>query len=114
MTVARDLLAESGSIFVQIEDENVHRVRALMDETLGDQNHVNTIAFKKKSATHIAESVFDYVLWYCRSRDSIKVRDIFKERTPPDDHPTEFNTFIMDPMVFAMSANLHKMKLISY
>ena len=99
LTVARDLLAESGSIFVQIGDENVHRVRALMDETFGDHNHVNTIAFKKKSATYITESVFDYVLWYCRSRDGVKVRSIFEERTQPDDS-TKFNTLIVDPMVF--------------
>ena len=53
LSVARDLLTESGSIFVQIGEENVHRVRTLMDETFGDHNHVNTIAFKKKSATYI-------------------------------------------------------------
>ena len=99
LTVARELLAESGSIFVQIGDENVHRVRALMDEVLGVENHVNTIAFKKKSATYITESVFDYVLWYSRSRDEIKVRNIFEERTQPDDS-TKFNTLIVEPMVF--------------
>ena len=99
LSVARDLLTESGSIFVQIGEENVHRVRTLMDETFGDHNHVNTIAFKKKSATYITESVFDYVLWYCRSRDGVKVRSIFEERTQPDDS-TKFNTLIVDPMVF--------------
>jgi len=49
LTVARDLLADSGSIFVQIGDENIHRVRALMDEVFGDANFVNEIVFKKKS-----------------------------------------------------------------
>ena len=47
LTVARDLLTESGSIFVQIGDENVHRVRAVMDEVFGDGNHVATISFQK-------------------------------------------------------------------
>ena len=47
LTVARDLLAESGSIFVQIGDENVHRVRALMDEVFGDENFISLISFKK-------------------------------------------------------------------
>ncbi len=98
LMVARDLLSDSGSIFVQIGDENVHRVRALLDETFGDHNHVNTIAFKKKSATYITESVFDYVLWYCRSRDKVKVRNIFEERVQPDDS-IKFNTLIVDPMV---------------
>ncbi len=49
LTVARDLLAESGSIFVQIGDENVHRVRALMDEVFGDDNFVSQISFNKSS-----------------------------------------------------------------
>ena len=52
LTVARDLLTDSGSIFVQIGDENVHRVRALLDEVFGETNFVNAIAFKKKSATY--------------------------------------------------------------
>ncbi len=49
LTVARDLLTESGSIFVQIGDENVHRVRAVMDEVFGDENFVSTIAVQKTS-----------------------------------------------------------------
>ena len=99
LTVARELLTDSGSVFVQIGDENVHRLRALLDEVFGVQNHVNTIAFKKKSATYITESVFDYVLWYCRSRDDVKVRNIFEERTQPDDE-AKFNTLVVEPMVF--------------
>ena len=47
LTVARDLLTESGSIFVQIGDENVHRVRAVMDEVMGKENYVATINFPK-------------------------------------------------------------------
>lgn len=50
LTVARDLLTESGSIFVQIGDENVHRVRALMDEVFGDENFVSEIAIKKTTS----------------------------------------------------------------
>ena len=98
LTVARDLLAESGSIFVQIGDENVHRIRALMDEVFGEDHHVNTIAFKKKSATYNTESVFDYVVWYCKSRGDIKVRNLFEERRTPDEE-TKFNTLVTRPMV---------------
>src|SRR5437879_4832844 len=72
LTVARDLLTDSGSIFVQIGDENVHRIRAVMDEVFGDPNFVNTIVFKKKSATYSTETVFDYLIWYCRNRECIK------------------------------------------
>ena len=98
LTVARDLLTESGSVFVQIGDENVHRVRALMDEVFGELNHVNTIAFKKKSATYNTESVFDYVVWSCKSRDDVKVRNLFEERKTPDEE-TKFNTLVTEPMV---------------
>ena len=48
LTVARDLLTESGSVFVQIGDQNVHRVRALMDEVFGEENFVAQITFKSK------------------------------------------------------------------
>ena len=98
LTVARDLLTESGSVFVQIGDENVHRVRALMDEVFGELNHVNTIAFKKKSATYNTESVFDYVVWSCKSRDVVKVRNLFEERKTPDEEK-KFNTLVTEPMV---------------
>ena len=98
LTVARDLLADSGSIFVQIGDENVHRVRAVMDEVFEETNYVNTIAFKKKSATSVTESVFDYILWYCRSYSSLKVHPLFGQRSEPEDE-TKFNTIVTPPMV---------------
>ena len=99
LTVARDLLTESGSVFLQIGDENVHRIRELMDEVFGEANHVNTIAFKKKSATYITESVFDFIVWYCKSRESIKVRNLYEKRIQPEDE-AKFNTLVTEPMVF--------------
>ena len=77
MTVMRELLTESGSIFVQIGDENVHRVRAVMDEVFGEENLVGTIWFRKKTmplgAKHL-ERMGDYILWYSKSIGSIKFR----------------------------------------
>ena len=71
LTVARDLLAESGSIFVQIGDENVHRVRVLMDEVFGDSCQVAVVAFTKGatglSASGRMPARLDYILWYGRS-----------------------------------------------
>jgi adenine-specific DNA-methyltransferase len=69
LTVARDLLAESGSIFVQIGDENVHRVRAMMDEVFGETNFVSEIVFQKTSSTSSDElsGVYDCLLWYGKS-----------------------------------------------
>ena len=82
LTVARDLLTESGSIFVQIGDENVHRVRAVMDEVFGDENFVCLIPFRKKAMTLGAknlENMYDYILWYSRSIASVKYRQLYKE-----------------------------------
>src|SRR5881296_2152065 len=83
LTVTRDLLADSGSLFVQIGDENVHRVRALMDEVFGEDRYVNTIAFKKKSATSVTESVCDYIIWFCKFKDSLKLHPLFERREAP-------------------------------
>lgn len=76
LTVMRDLLAESGSIFVQIGDENVHRVRAVMDEVFRDSNLVSCIAFKKTSGTgsNYLENIYDYVLWYAKDLAQLKYR----------------------------------------
>ncbi len=79
LTVARDLLTESGSIFVQIGDENVHRVRALMDEVFGDENCVSVITLKKTAGQdeRLLNNVADYIIWFARSKSGIKFRDLF-------------------------------------
>lgn len=76
LTVARDLLHESGSIFVQIGDENVHLVRALMDEVFGEDNFVSQISFKKTSGTGGAylDNIYDIILWFARKKDRLKFR----------------------------------------
>ncbi|WP_288130453.1 site-specific DNA-methyltransferase, partial [Accumulibacter sp.] len=80
LTVARDLLAESGSIFVQIGDENVHRVRAVMDEIFGDPNLVSQINFKSMGALGQGDipNVYDYLIWYAKDRTAMKFRPIFR------------------------------------
>ena len=82
LTVSRDLLTDSGSIFVQIDDENLHRVRALMDEVFGDDNFCGQIAFQKSGATtsNKVPSVFDYLLWYAKSVETVKVRNLFRDK----------------------------------
>ena len=69
LLMARELLTESGSVFVQIGDENVHRVRAVMDEVFGAENFVSVVAFSKTSgfATNYLANTSDYVLWYGKS-----------------------------------------------
>ena len=78
LTVARDLLTDSGSIFVQIGDENVHRVRAVMDEVFGDDSFCALIPFQKTaggSDTFISSDL-DYLLWYARRREVVKYRPV--------------------------------------
>ncbi len=79
LTVARELLTESGSIFVQIGDENVHRVRAVMDEVFGAENYIAGISFiKTTSATsEFLASTFDYILLYGKDRNVLKHRPVF-------------------------------------
>ncbi len=83
LTVAKDLLADSGSIFVQIGDENVHRIRALMDEVMGESNFISCIAFKKTSgfsASHL-ENICDMLVWYAKDRERMKYRSIFRPKS---------------------------------
>ena len=79
LTVARDLLTESGSIFVQIGDGNVHRVRGLMDEVFGSENFVSEIITKKSGGMGESQidNVADFIIWYSRNKKSMKYRQLF-------------------------------------
>lgn len=85
LTVARDLLTESGSIFVQIGEENVHRVRAVLDEIFGDANFVSQINFKTTGGagsptggTETLASVNNFILWYAKNSAAIKYRQPYR------------------------------------
>ena len=84
LTVARDLLTESGSIFVQIGDENVHRVRAVMDEVFGEKNFVVAIVAQKTTGAGSPgeltslPGVADYLLWYARNTEALKYRQLWR------------------------------------
>ncbi len=82
LAVARDLLADSGSIFVQIGNENVHRVRAVLDEVFGEGNFVSLITFVKTSGQtdNLLASVADYLIWYARDRNKVKFRKPLKTK----------------------------------
>jgi adenine-specific DNA-methyltransferase len=79
LTVARDLLHESGSIFVQIGDENVHRVRALMDEVFGEENFCSAITVAKTASatSELLAGISDHILWFAKNRDQTKYRPIY-------------------------------------
>lgn len=82
LTVARELLTDSGSIFVQIGDENVHRVRALMDEVFGPTNGITMITLAKAASTSTDKlaNVTDYILWYAKSAEKLKARTLFQDK----------------------------------
>jgi adenine-specific DNA-methyltransferase len=96
LIAARDLLTESGSIFVQIGDENVHRVRAVMDEVFGEENCVAQIVFQKTSSSSSDElsEVFDYILWFSKN-PSPKYRALFQLKSPGEEGATQY-TFAED------------------
>lgn len=81
LLIAKELLTESGSCFVQISDENVHLVRNLLDEVFGSENFVNQIGFRTSMTkpTNQLNNVFDYVLWYSKNSDKLKYRPLYKE-----------------------------------
>jgi len=87
LTVARDLLTDSGSIFVQIGEENLHRVRCLLDEVFGDENFVIQINYRNKNPLGQAglASVFDYILQYAKRKEATKFRAVFTERVLLDE-----------------------------
>ena len=91
LTVARDLLTNSGSIFVQIGDENVHRVRAVMDEVFGDENCITMVTVQKTGSVtgEFIQSNTDYILWYARERTAAKFRPLFLEREGKPDRATQ-------------------------
>ncbi len=83
LTVARDLLTPSGSVFVQISDENLHHVREVMDEVFGSENFMSIVAFKKTSSatSDYLPSVSDYLIWYARTAETAKYNALYKSKT---------------------------------
>lgn len=84
LLLARELLTESGSVFVQISDENVHHVRELMDEVFGSGNQVATIPFIKTTGKGGAslDIINDFLLWYAKDTQKIKLRFLYAQRSP--------------------------------
>ncbi|MCQ1549160.1 MAG: site-specific DNA-methyltransferase [Candidatus Accumulibacter phosphatis] len=82
LAMARELLTDSGSIFVQISDENLHRVRCVMDEVFGLGNFVGVIAFKKTGGldSNRLSQVVDYLVWFSKGSAKMKYRSVFGDR----------------------------------
>ena len=84
LLLARELLTESGSVFVQISDENVHRVRILMEEIFGHDQFVGNIVFRTRSTSTSKNlsTLNDYIVWFCKNIDNLKFRRFFEEKEP--------------------------------
>jgi len=98
LTVSRDLLTDSGSIFVQIGDENVHRVRALMDEVFGEENFMSQIAFVTTGSQTSGSlpPVTDFVLWYARDNSLVKSNVIYASRGEREQLPPTLSWYEMN------------------
>jgi adenine-specific DNA-methyltransferase len=83
LVVARELLAASGSLFVQISDENLHHVREVMDEVFGAENACTIILMRKSgwASTALLPQVHDFILWYARDKTRVKYRQLFQPKT---------------------------------
>ena len=92
LVLCRELLKDSGSIFVQIGEENLHLIRCLMDEVFGRENAVSTITFTKTSgfsSTYLS-SVTDYIVWYAKDKENLKYNPLYRKKTPGDKGATKY------------------------
>ena len=97
LIVARELLTETGSVFVQIGDENVHLVRCVMDEVFGSENFCGLIQFQKTSGagspaigTDVIASVVDYLVWYAKDLPHVKYRQIYTWKSLGTEGTTQY------------------------
>jgi len=98
LTAMRDLLTESGSIFVQIGDENVHRVRAVLDEVFGENNFVREIIYSKTTTGtgDFVPAVNDFILWYARNSDGVKAKGLLEQKVVGGTGGTAFTSVISE------------------
>lgn len=84
LIAARELLTETGSIFVQIGDENMHLVRSILDEVFGSENFVSIIPFKKTSgqSATLLGNLLDFIVWYGKNKEQIKYRQLYESKEP--------------------------------
>ncbi len=82
LVLAHELLTETGSVFIQIGDENVHLVRCLVDEVFGSENFCSQISFRKTTgkSSGLLDNTYDVILWYAKNREQTKYRTLYFER----------------------------------
>jgi adenine-specific DNA-methyltransferase len=97
LKVAKELLTETGSVFVQIGDENIHLVRCILDEVFGSENFVRLICLGKTGGLESAflNTVFDYILWYAKDISCMKYRSVYKEKVLGEEGATKYMRVLM-------------------
>ncbi len=97
LLLARELLHESGSVFVQISDENLHHVREVMDEVFGTENALSIITVVKTSAQESDElpNVCDYLIWYARKRSVLKLKKLWQAKEETDPGVADYNMLML-------------------
>lgn len=88
LLLARELLSETGSIFIQISDENIHHLRELLDEVFGSNNFCALIPFRKKTmpmGTTLLEQMNDFLLWYAKDKSNVRYHTLFKPKITEGD-----------------------------
>jgi len=98
LLLARELLHESGSVFVQISDENLHHVRAVMDEVFGAVNFVVIIVYAKTSSatSELLPSVSDYIIWYAKDAKEIKFRQLYLDKQAGGEGASKYTTLMLE------------------
>jgi len=102
LLLARELLTESGSIFVQISDENVHHVRELMDEVFGKENFVRLIAYKTTSglSQKYLDKCGDYLIWYAKEFEKVKYQELYQKKEIDEDLKETYSSITLDGKTF--------------
>ena len=120
LVLASELLTESGSVFVQISDENVHLVRSLMDEIYGSDNFVNQIVYQKTSGAGspgellAPASVCDYIVWYAKDKQNIKFRKLLSQKKFGEDGSSSYNSIELNDGSRMSIADYEKMSGIKF
>src|SRR5256885_11293517 len=96
LDVARELLADSGSVFVQIGDENVHRVRSVLDEIFGESNFISLLTLTKTTSatSEYLPGVADYILWFAKNKESCKYRQLYRGKFAGGDGAGHYNAIV--------------------
>lgn len=93
LCLAHELLSESGSIFIQISDENLHYIRNLCDEIFGVENFCSMITFRKKGmpfGAKVLEGMSDYIVWYAKNKNLVRYNKLFETKSVQDDSEYRF------------------------